>query len=358
MNLEDIRQKIDGLDARIVELLNERYKAVIEVGNWKKSRTAAIYVPEREKAVLDRLCSLNAGPMSNSTLRSIYREIMSGALSLEYPLKVAYLGPEATFTHLAAMSKFGRSVGYLAESGTDKIFEDVAAGRVDYGCVPVENSTEGVVNHTLDMFLESDVKICAEINMRVHHCLISNNPMPSVKKIYAHSQTLSQCRCWLQENMRGVELLETTSNTRAAELASREDGAAAIAASLAAEVYGLNILCSNIEDNPNNTTRFLVISRPDAVSKPTGSDKTSICFSIKDRVGALYDSLLPFKNENITLTMIESRPSKKQNWEYFFFIDMLGHVTDEKLVRALDELGKISNSMRILGSYPRANAAE
>lgn len=358
MSLEKYREKIDSLDEQIVELLNERYRTVIEVGNWKKNKNSAIYVPEREKQVLDRLCALNAGPMSNSTLRAIYREVMSGALSLEYPLKVAYLGPEATFTHLAAMSKFGRSVGYIPESGTEKIFEAVSSGAVEYGCVPVENSTEGVVNYTLDMFLESDVKICAEINMRVHHCLIGNCAMSSIRKVYAHSQTLSQCRFWLRENLRGVELVETTSNTRAAEMASREEYAAAIAASLASEVYSLNILCPNIEDNPNNTTRFLVISRPDAVSKPTGEDKTSICFSIKDRVGALYDSLVPFKNEEITLTMIESRPSKQENWEYFFFIDLLGHVKDEKVASALEELEKITSSMRILGSYPRGRMAE
>lgn len=353
MTLDELRQKIDTLDSQILELLNERYRAVIEVGNWKKSRTAAIYVPEREKAVLSRLCSLNNGPMSDSTLRAIYREIMSGALSLEFPLRVAYLGPEATFTHLAAMSKFGRSVGYLPKATPDEIFSDVAGNRADYGCIPVENSTEGVVNRTLDLFLDADVQIRTEINLRVHHCLLSGGPLSEVRRVYAHSQTLSQCRCWLEENLRGVELVETASNSKAAERASQEEHSAAIAASVAAEVYGLTILCPNIEDNPNNTTRFLIISKTGETSKATGSDKTSICFSLKDRVGALYDALLPFKKAEITLSMIESRPSKKQNWEYFFFIDLFGHKDDKKVADALDELSEMTGSLRVLGSYPR-----
>lgn len=359
MGLEELRQQIDSIDARIVELLNERYHAVIDVGAWKKNRSGAIYVPEREKAVLDRLCALNQGPMSNSTLRAVYREIMSGALSLEYPLKVAYLGPEATFTHLAAMSKFGRSVGYIPKSNTDEIFRDVIEGRVDYGCVPVENSTEGAVNHTLDMFVGAEnVMICAEVNMRVHHCLLSNAKQSEIRKIYAHAQTLSQCRCWLQENLYSADLIETSSNTKAAEIASGEEFAAAIAPSLAAEVYGLKILCERIEDNVNNITRFLVISKKKNFSARTGSDKTSVCFSIKDRVGALYDCLLPFKEQAVTLSMIESRPSKQKNWEYFFFVDLLGHMDDEPVKAALKKLRELTGEMRILGSYPRGQEAE
>ncbi len=359
MELDDLRKKIDSVDEKIVELLNERYNTVIEIGTWKKNKTSTIYVPEREKAVLERLTGINKGPMSAGTLRAIYREIMSGALSLEYPLRVAYLGPEATFTHLAAMSKFGRSVGYIAKSNTAEIFRDVCEGKVDYGCVPVENSTEGVVNNTLDMFVGTDdVMVCAEINMRIHHSLLSNCAQSGIRKIYAHAQTLSQCRCWLEENFRSVELVETSSNTKAAEFAAKEENAAAIASTLAAEVYGLNILCERIEDNVNNTTRFLVISRKKDFSKKTGNDKTSVCFSIKDRVGALYDCLLPFKEHELTLSMIESRPSKQKNWEYVFFIDLLGHIEDPQVSGALEQLRQMTGEMRILGSYPKGLEAE
>ena len=359
MELDDLRKKIDSVDEKIVELLNERYQTVIEIGAWKKNKTSAIYVPEREKAVFERVMALNKGPMSNGTLKAVYREIMSGALSLEFPLRVAYLGPEATYTHLAAMSKFGRSVGYVAKSNMAEVFRDVREGKADYGCVPVENSTEGVVNNTLDMFVGAeDVIICSELNMRIHHSLLSNSQPSEIRKVYAHAQTLSQCRCWLEENLRSVELVETSSNTKAAEIAANEDHAAAIASTLAAEVYGLNIVCERIEDNVNNTTRFLIISAKKDFSKATGTDKTSVCFSIKDRIGALYDCLLPFKEHEITLSMIESRPSKLKNWEYVFFIDLLGHVSDEPVKNALEHLGQLTGEMRILGSYPRGNEAE
>jgi len=359
MELDELRKQIDEIDSQIVRLLNERYKAVIEVGNWKKGRKSAIYVPEREKTVLDRLSRMNAGPMSDSTLRAVYREIMSGALSLEYPLRVAFLGPEATYTHLAAMSKFGRSVGYIPKPNTEDVFREVSEGRADYGCIPVENSTEGVVNNTLDMFIRnSGVTICSEINMRVRHSLLSTVKISNIRKIYAHAQTLSQCRCWLHENLPMAELIETSSNTKAAEMASLDEHAAAIASTLAAEVYSLDVLCTDIEDNAANTTRFLVIAKGQDFSKPTGSDKTGLCFSIKDRIGALYDSLLPFKENGITLTMIESRPSKQKNWEYVFFIDLLGHISDPPVQKALGMLKEMTSELRVLGSYPCGNKAE
>ena len=355
MDLADLRKKIDAVDMEIVRLLNERYRTVLEVGAWKKERTAAVYVPEREKAVLDRLCELNEGPMSAATLRSIYREIMSGALSLEFPLRVAYLGPEATFTHQAAMSKFGRSVGYVAKSSSSEVFAAVINGEAEYGCIPVENSTEGVVNRTLDMFLEwKDAAICAEINLPIHHCLLSKVPLSRIRKVYAHAQTLGQCRGWIRENLRGVELVEVASNTRGAEIAAGEECAGSIASLLAAEVYGLDVVRESVEDNPRNTTRFLVISGKSRESAPTGTDKTSICFAIRDRVGALYDSLLPFKNQGLTLSMIESRPTGEKNWEYQFFVDIIGHREDEKVRAALEELEGLTSALRLLGSYPRA----
>ncbi len=356
MGLDELRKKIDQVDEKIVELLNERYATVIEIGKYKKSNMKAVYVPEREKVVFEKVRALNKGPMAETTLQAVYREIMSGALALEHPLNVAYLGPEGTFTHFAAVSKFGHSVSYLSKSTIDDIFTDVRNGRADYGCVPVENSTEGAVNHTLDIFVQSDVKICAEINLRVHHSLLSNTPMKSIKKLYSHAQSIGQCRSWISEYLPEVEIQECASNSRAASMAATEPHAAAIASAFTGELYGLEVLAQNIEDNPNNTTRFLVIG--DQVPKRTGNDKTSICFALKDRVGVLFDALLPFKEEGITLTMIESRPSRQQNWEYYFFIDLLGHIEDENVARALEKLYPLTQAMRVLGSYPRGDEAK
>ncbi len=352
MDLQELRIKIDSIDRGIVRLLNDRYEVVKQVGEWKRERGEPIYVPEREKALLEKLETINRGPMPNSTLRAVYREIMSGALRLENPLKVAFFGPEATFTHLAAKMKFGHGVEYLSKSTIADVFHAVEAGKCDYGCVPVENSTEGVVNYTLDMLMDSSVKICAEINMRIQQCLLSNAEKSKIKVVYSHAQSLGQCRNWLTEHLPGVETIAVVSNSRAADLAAREEGAAAIGSELAAEVYGLKIIEKGIQDNPNNTTRFLVTGTQEV--KPSGQDKTSICFAIKDRVGALYDCLLPFKHAGITLTMIESRPSKRRNWEYLFFIDMLGHATNPEIAAALKELNTLAHSLKVLGSYPCA----
>ena len=352
MDLQELRIKIDSIDRGIVRLLNDRYEVVKQVGEWKRERGEPIYVPEREKALLEKLETINRGPMPNSTLRAVYREIMSGALRLENPLKVAFFGPEATFTHLAAKMKFGHGVEYLSKSTIADVFHAVESGKCDYGCVPVENSTEGVVNYTLDMLMDSSVKICAEINMRIQQCLLSNAEKSKIKVVYSHAQSLGQCRNWLTEHLPGVETIAVVSNSRAADLAAREEGAAAIGSELAAEVYGLKIVEKGIQDNPNNTTRFLVTGTQEV--KPSGQDKTSICFAIKDRVGALYDCLLPFKQAGVTLTMIESRPSKRRNWEYLFFIDMLGHATDPEIATALKELNTLAHSLKILGSYPCA----
>ena len=352
MDLQELRIKIDSIDRGIVRLLNDRYEVVKQVGEWKRERGEPIYVPEREKALLEKLETINRGPMPNSTLRAVYREIMSGALRLENPLKVAFFGPEATFTHLAAKMKFGHGVEYISKSTIADVFHAVEAGKCDYGCVPVENSTEGVVNYTLDMLMDSSVKICAEINMRIQQCLLSNAEKSKIKVVYSHAQSLGQCRNWLTEHLPGGETIAVVSNSRAADLAAREEGAAAIGSELAAEVYGLKIVEKGIQDNPNNTTRFLVTGTQEV--KPSGQDKTSICFAIKDRVGALYDCLLPFKHAGVTLTMIESRPSKRRNWEYLFFIDMLGHATDPEIAAALKELNTLAHSLKVLGSYPCA----
>ncbi|OGV46016.1 MAG: chorismate mutase [Lentisphaerae bacterium GWF2_44_16] len=353
MGLEKLRQEIDAIDKNIIKLINERYRHVQEVGKWKKNCSHAIYVPEREKSLLENLEKFNEGPLTNKTLRAVYREIMSGALALEHPLNIAFFGCEASFTQLAALAKFGRSVNYVPRSSISDVFNDVEAERVNYGCVPIENSTEGPVNHTLDMLINSSVQICSEINMKIHHNLMAECEMSKIKKVYSHIQVIGQCRSWIQQNLPGVEVVEASNSTKAAEIAKQEKFSAAIASSLAAEIYKLNILAENIEDAPDNTTRFMILGKQEP--QKTGDDKTSICFAIRDRIGALYDSLLPFKEEGITLSMIESRPSKRRNWEYFFFIDLLGHKTDKHVKKSLDKLENMAQSLRILGSYPRSN---
>lgn len=355
MELSELRENIDRIDSQIVSLINERYEYVKGVGEWKTDRSSAIYVPEREKALLQKLELLNTeGLLENKTLRAIYREIMSGALALEHPLKIGYLGPEATFTQQAALGKFGRSVNYQPCSNIAEVFTEVEMNRINYGCVPIENSTEGAVNYTLDRFIDSNVKICAEINMSIHQNLLANCKTSEIKRIYSHPQALGQCRNWLQKRYPGVDLIEVSSTTKAAKIASIEDNTAAIASSLAAETYSLQLLEDNIEDNCDNTTRFLIIGKQEPL--PTGDDKTSICFAITDRTGALYDCLLPFKNSDVTLTMIESRPSKQKNWQYCFFVDILGHQNDEKITKAIGELEKMCQFVKVLGSYPRSTA--
>ena len=350
MDLKEMRDKIDAVDRQIVALLNERYKTVCEVGKWKLERGLPIYVPEREKALLEKLDSLNEGPMLSSTLHAIYREIMSGAYPLERQLRVAYFGPAATYTHQAAQRQFGKSVEYFPRPGIADVFRDVESEKADYGVVPVENSTEGVVNHTLDLLLDSTVKVCAEINLPIHHALLSATEPEKIKRVYSHPQSRAQCRQWLTEHLPGAELVEASSNTRAAQLASEDPESAAICSELAASVYGLNLIESGIEDNPRNTTRFFVVGNQE--NGCSGNDKTSICFAVQDRVGALYDCLLPFRDAGITLSMIESRPSKKINWEYVFYVDLHGHIADTVVQKALDKLKQYTSFLKILGSYP------
>ncbi|OGV35009.1 MAG: hypothetical protein A2020_10775 [Lentisphaerae bacterium GWF2_45_14] len=350
MNIEDLRKKIAGADEKILSLINERYRVSHELAELREKGEK--YLPEDEKAALAKLLSINEGPALKNTVSAVFREIFSGSSAIERQLKVAFLGPEATFSHLAALAKFGRSVHFEPKSNISDVFRDVETFHVDFGCVPVENSTEGAVNHTLDMFLDSSVFIRDEINLRIHHNLMAKCPFKEIKRVYSHVQVLGQCRNWLLANLPHADIIEASSSTKAAEIALSEKGSAAIASTLAAELYKLDILSENIEDNPHNTTRFMILGREEP--QPTGSDKTSICFAIKDRVGALYDCLLPFKDEELTLTMIESRPSKRRKWEYFFFMDILGHHSDEKVKRAMGKLENMAQSLRILGSYPRS----
>lgn len=350
MNIPEHRKAIDALDAQIVKFLNERTKHVLAIGEAKLKAGEEIYAPHRERAVLQRVCKLNEGPIPAESLRSIYREIMSSALSLEKSLTIAYFGPEATFTHQAAIRRFGSSLHYVPLKTIGDVFAEVSKGRADYGVVPVENSTEGVVTHTLDMFRDSDLKIVAQIILPVQQCLMSNAPRGQIKKLYVHPQSLAQCRGWIQNNLPHVEIIETSSNARSAELAAKEKNAAAIAGILAAEKYKLHLLEQDIQDNAANATRFLVLGRQ--CSPPTGNDRTSLMVSIADKVGALHHALAAFRRNRINLTKIESRPSKRKAWEYFFFIDCQGHMQDRKVAKAIEQLGEECSFVKVLGSYP------
>src|SRR5438309_2966518 len=352
MTIPEHRKAIDKLDGQIVKLLNERTKHVLAIGEMKVKAGEEIYAPHRERAVLQRICRKNPGPMTNDSLRAIYREIMSSALSLEKSMTIAYLGPEATFTHQAAIRRFGSSLHYAPQKTITDVFAEVSKNRADYGVVPIENSTEGVVTHTLDMFVASDLKIVAQIVLPVQHCLLSNWRRSQIKKLYAHPQALGQCRGWVQNNLPRVEIIETSSNARSAEFAAREKESAAIAGVLAAEKYGLPVLEYDIQDNAANATRFLVLGRQ--CSPPTGKDRTSVMFSIVHEVGALYRALAPFRRYRINMTKIESRPSKRKVWEYFFFVDCDGHMNDRKVANALALLGDQCSFVKVLGSYPNA----
>lgn len=344
------RKKINEIDKKIIALLNGRAEIAKRIGKLKKDARMSIYTPEREVEIYENIIKENKGPLPNKALFSIYREIMSGSLGLEKKLKIAYLGPEATFTHQAGIKKFGSNVEYFASPTITDVFRDVESGRSDYGVVPVENSTEGMISHTLDMFINSDLKICSEIMLEISHNLLGKYGIKSVKKIYSKQEVFGQCRLWLETNMRGIALIEVSSTSRAAQIASEEKNSAAIASMLAAKKYRLNVLAKDIEDNPNNVTRFLVIGS--SIPRPTKRDKTSIMFSVKDRVGALHDILVPFKKYGINLTKIESRPSKRKSWEYYFFVDMTGHSENQNVKEALSELEKHCSFLKILGSYP------
>ena len=350
MSLHDHRKAIDRLDEEIVRLLNERTRHVLEIGAIKLKAGEEIYAPHRESAVLERICKANSGPLPNESLRSIYREIMSSALALEKTMVIAYLGPEATFTHQAAIQRFGSSLHYSSQKTIADVFTEVSKNRADYGVVPVENSTEGVVTHTLDMFVDSDLKVVAQIVMPIQHCLLSHSRRDAIKKLYIHPQTLAQCRVWIHRNFPQAEIIETSSNARSAELAAQEKHSGAIAGTLAAEKYKLPVIESDIQDSSANATRFLVLGR--RCPPPSGRDRTSIMFSIADKVGALHNALAPFRRYKLNMTKIESRPSKRKAWEYFFFVDCDGHREDRKVAKALELLSQHCSFVKVLGSYP------
>jgi chorismate mutase/prephenate dehydratase len=353
MTIPEHRKAIDKLDAQIVRLLNERTRHVLAIGEIKIKAGEEIYAPHRERSVLNRVSRLSEGPLTADSLRAIYREIMSASLALEKSLTVAYFGPEATFTHQAAIRRFGSSLRYVPQKTIADVFAEVSRNRADYGVVPVENSTEGVVTHTLDMLVDSDLKIVSQIVMPIQHCLCSKAPRHQIKKLFSHPQPLAQCRGWVQNHFRNAEIIETSSTTRAAELAAAEPNAAAITSALAAEKFGLRILESDIQDSAGNATRFLVLGRQ--CSPSTGKDRTSLMISITDKVGALHRALACFRRFRINLTKIESRPNKRKAWEYFFFVDCDGHQSDAKVANAIRLLEEQCNFVKVLGSYPKAD---
>ncbi|MBI9020734.1 MAG: prephenate dehydratase [Verrucomicrobia bacterium] len=355
MSLEKLRKQIDHLDEKLIKLLNERIEVALEIGKTKKEQGGEIYVPAREKAVFDRVTALNkAGLLPAEAVRAIYREIMSAALALESDLKIAYLGPPATFTHQAARQKFGASVDYHPVGTISDVFGAVENGTADYGVVPIENSTEGAVTHTFDQFTGTSLKICAEVYLPVSLCLLASVPKEKITRVCSKQEAIGQCRRWLAENLSGIEFDAVNSTALAAEMAVKSD-CAAVASRLAAELYGLDIIAENIQDISGNTTRFLIIGK--ACSEPTGEDKTSIYFGIKDEVGALHDALDALKRNGINMSKIESRPAKSKAWEYIFFVDFEGHADDPHVQAALKELGEHCAVLNVLGSYPKVNGA-
>lgn len=352
MNLDDIRRQIDTIDQELLDLLNRRADLVHEVGVVKKRDGLQIYAPEREEALLRRLISMNQGRLSETSIRAIYREIMSAALALEDDLKIAYLGPEGTWTHQAAIKKFGHSVGYSPQPNFADVFDQVTRRSADYGVVPIENSTEGAVSHTLDLFVDSPLHICSQILLRIENCLMAAIPRSEIRTLYSHPQVFGQCRSWIHKNFPQADLVEVSSTTKAAQIAQEQakQGAAALGGPLAAEIYGLDLLESNIQDSATNTTRFLVIG--EKTCPPTGHDRTSVLFAIHDRPGSLVKALQAFDNFHINLSKIESRPSKRKEWEYVFYVDLAGHCEDAQVAEALAELHQHCSMIKLLGSYP------
>lgn len=354
MNLDHLRQQIDSFDSEIVRLLNERIKVVLEIGKAKEDAGAEIYVPSRERAVFEKIRMLNLdGPLPDESAHAIYREIMSAALSLETDMKVAYLGPEATFTHQAARSKFGASVEYVPCSTISEVFDRVENRTAVYGVVPVENSTEGAVTHTFDQFAKTSLKICAEIYLPISLTLLSKHPREEINLIFSKQEVFGQCRNWLMTNVPRAKLSPVESTTRAVQLALENPGAAAIASVMASDMYDIEILAESIQDLQGNTTRFLVIGP--TYGPATNDDKTSIVFGVKDNVGALHDALAVFKDDKINMTKIESRPNRNRAWEYYFFVDIEGHCDEPQVARALLEIQEYCTEMTVLGSYPKVD---
>ena len=351
-SIKTLRAKIDRIDERLVGLLNSRARLAVMVGDYKRTRGQASYAPEREKRILARLVRLNHGPLKSAHLHAVFREIISSCLSLEQQLRIAYLGPAGTYSQEVASRQFGSSAALLPFASIDAVFNEVERGRADYAVVPVENSTEGVVAQTLDRFIASPLTIKAEVLLRINHCLLARQVRPrQLRRIVSHPQSLAQCRGWLAQCYPDLPVEEVASNAAAAAAAVRHAGTAAIAGRQAAEQYGLKIVASNLQDQPNNVTRFLIVSG-ETCSARTGDDKTSILFAVSHEAGALFRVLEVFSRERINLTTIESRPLKGRAWEYVFFLDLVGHADEPAMAKALAMLRRRALFVKVLGSYP------
>jgi chorismate mutase/prephenate dehydratase len=357
IDLEKVRAQIDSIDERIHGLINDRARLAQQVGisKTREGKTVDFYRPEREAQVLRMAQERNKGPLRDEEILRLFREIMSACLAQQEPLKVAFLGPEGTFTQTAVLTHFGHSVRALPLSSIDEVFHEVEAASADFGVVPIENSTEGTVNHTLDRFISSPLKICGEVELRIHHSIMGKmGSLGRIVRICSHPQSLAQCRGWLDDHLPNVERVPVSSNAEGARRARDEQGTAAIAGETAAEIYGLKILAAEIEDRPDNTTRFFVLGRK--LFTPSGNDRTTFLASIShtDAPGALHRLLEPLAEHRVSMTRIESRPSHRKKWDYVFFIDIEGHAEDKHVAKALQGLEKRSSLLRILGSYPRA----
>ena len=353
MDLGDWRSRISELDNQILNLLNQRAEAALRIGDLKRRQDAPSYVPEREAAILRRLVTANGGPLPAEAIQSVWREILSACRALEGPVTVAYLAPPATFTHQAARERFGEGVIYHPSRSIAEIFDDVERGRAQFGVVPVENSIEGAVNMTLDRLLESSLTIGGELKLEIVQCLLSRAlELREIKRVLSHPQALAQCRAWLTANLPDVPVEETNSTAGAAETAAGDATVAAIASALAGQLYGVPVLRERIQDNAQNTTRFLVVGRQPA--GPSGRDKTSILFAMPNQPGALYRILEPFARTGINLTKIESRPTKRERWDFVMFVDFEGHRETPIVAGALSEISERTRYLKILGSYPAA----
>ncbi|RZO22825.1 MAG: prephenate dehydratase [SAR92 clade bacterium] len=350
-----LRDKIDALDVQIMESISQRADFAQQVAQVKKGLgDAAYYRPEREAQVLRHIMEANTGPIDNEDMARLFRQIMSACLALEQPIKVAFLGPEGTFTQEAALKHFGDGAISVPKAAIDEVFREVLAGACNYGVVPVENSTEGVISHTLDSFMDSSIKICGEVELRIHHHFMvgGNTNNDNITRVYSHAQSLAQCRQWLNSNYPNIERVAVSSNAEAAKRVQGEWNSAAIAGDMSCELYQLEKLWEKIEDRPDNSTRFLIIGRESV--PPSGDDRTSVVVSVRNKPGALHDLLEPFRRHNVDMTRLESRPSRSSKWSYVFFIDFVGHIEDEAVTKVLEELSLDVADLKVLGSYPRA----
>jgi chorismate mutase/prephenate dehydratase len=358
--LEDIRADIDRIDRDLVRLINERAQHAKDAAHAKRARDGddtPMYRPDREAQLLKRIAQINPGPVGNAELQRVLVEVISACRALELPLSVAFLGPAGTYTEAALLKHFGHGVTAVPQGTIDAVFREVESRSCDYGVVPVENSTEGVVNHTLDMFVASNLSICGEVMVPIHHCLMSSAPsLAAVERVYSHQQSFAQCRKWLDANLPGVDREPVSSNAEAARLASEDPRAAAVAGRVAADTYAVPLLAANIEDEPDNTTRFLVIGHDHVAA--SGDDKTSVMFWFRDRPGGLFQAIEVFATRGMNMTRIESRPSRLQRWTYVFYVDFVGHRNDADVREALEELARRTDFCKVIGSFPRAVVEE